>query len=179
VWVRGSAADRYRVAQWGGWGGLGLQLSARASTRTGMRAQERPGGRAIRVEWYHGGWRLGSPRWNAVSSTSVEGQIDERVGLYPFLGERVRVRGCTSAWMRVRVRVCARRGYGHGDGREHGGDTTTEKNKRRNRKGRMAIGVRARQRRLRHLHEKISQPSSKADITQCDGVAATRQGALR
>jgi hypothetical protein len=59
------------------------------------------------------------------SSTSVERQRDERVGLYPFSGECVHVRGCMGVWMTVRVRACARRDHGHGDGRDHGGDTTT------------------------------------------------------
>jgi hypothetical protein len=74
-------------------------------------------------------------------STSVEGQGDERVGLLPFFW-RTCVRAWVHvAWMRVKVRACARRGHGHGDGRDHGDDTTTGRNERQNKKGRAASGA--------------------------------------
>jgi hypothetical protein len=50
VWVRSGAADRRRMARLCGWGGVGLRWSAHAITRMGVRAQERPGARAIWVE---------------------------------------------------------------------------------------------------------------------------------
>jgi hypothetical protein len=58
--------------------------SVRTRTRTGVRAQEQLSARAIWMDWYHGGRRLGSPQRKPASSTSVEGQRDERVGLLPF-----------------------------------------------------------------------------------------------
>jgi hypothetical protein len=69
------------------------------------------------------------------SSASVEGQRDERVGFYPFLGEREYMCGCTDTRLRAKARACARRGHGHGDGRDHGGDTTTGRPSGKTRKG--------------------------------------------
>jgi hypothetical protein len=106
------------------------------------------------------------------SSTSIEGQRDERVRLYPFPGERVHMRGCVGAWLRDKVRACAHRGHGHGDGLGHGNNTATGRTSGRTRKEGRPAGC-ARRRRLRHLHEKISQPASMAGITQHDG-ATTR-----
>jgi hypothetical protein len=98
AWVRGGAADRRRAARRRGWGGLGLRWSAHVSKRIGVRAQERPDARAIRVEWYHGERRLGSPRRNAAELDFGRGTGRQKGRAFtPSL-----VNACTSAgaWAR-------------------------------------------------------------------------------
>jgi hypothetical protein len=65
----------------------------------------------------------------------------KRVGLFPFPGEHVRMRGCMGMWICARVCACACRGHGHGDGRDNGGDATTGKNERQNEEERPASGA--------------------------------------
>jgi hypothetical protein len=108
-------------------------------------------------------WLAVVKHWRAQLGRGTE---RKRVGLFPFPGERVRVRGCTGAWICVRVRACACRGHDHGDDQDNGGDTTTGKmNGGTRKKGRLA-GLRARRRRQRHLQEMISQSGSMTGITQ-------------
>jgi hypothetical protein len=58
---------------------------------------------------------------------------------------RRKVRMCvsrsTGTWVCARVRACARRGHGHGDGRDNGSDAMTGKNERWNEEERSASGA--------------------------------------
>jgi hypothetical protein len=79
------------------WGDLGLRWSARASTRTGVRAQEQPSARAIWVERYRGERRLGSPRRNAGElnfSRGTEKRKGRALSLPWQTRARVRMHGC-------------------------------------------------------------------------------------
>jgi hypothetical protein len=105
-----------------------------ASAYDGPRMQAREWACELRIDpaLAPSGWKSSA---EGGASASVEGQRDERVGFYPFLGECEYMRGCTGARLRAKARACVRRGHGHGDGQDHGGDTTTGRASGKTRKG--------------------------------------------
>jgi hypothetical protein len=117
------------------------------------------------VERHHRGRRLGSPRRNAGELSSAEEQEEQGWGLILFLSKHVR--GCTGAWTQARVRACARRGLGHGDGWDNGGVATTGKDESENKEERVASGVaRVMKTTSAPARSDFSQPGSMVGITQ-------------